>query len=236
MNLVGPPPVYVSCKGRARWASSIIIVGIVLSSLSLVSSEMQAQLLGRAAHGVLPTDSEAGLNDLREAVIGILDAAAIIAGLVLFLVWIHRAHKNLPALGAKGLAYSPGWTVGYFFIPILCFFRPYQAATEIWKASDPLTVGLQPSRWQAASGSAMLGFWWVMWLIDCIVGRVVFHTAFRAHPTVHDLIAQTRLAQVSTVTSVLSAALTLALIRALTGRQERKHAALGAMGAPAPTI
>ncbi|MFC1995866.1 DUF4328 domain-containing protein [Chloroflexota bacterium] len=38
---------------------------------------------------------------------------------VLFYMWIHRAHRNLPSLGVSGLKYSPGWAVGGFFIPIL---------------------------------------------------------------------------------------------------------------------
>ncbi len=30
---------------------------------------------------------------------------------VVFIVWFWRAHKNLPALGAKELRFTPGWAV-----------------------------------------------------------------------------------------------------------------------------
>jgi Domain of unknown function (DUF4328) len=35
----------------------------------------------------------------------------VLTGIV-FLMWIHRAYSNLPALGARNLETSPGWAVG----------------------------------------------------------------------------------------------------------------------------
>src|SRR5690349_16122694 len=37
--------------------------------------------------------------------------------LIPFLIWVHQTYRNLSALGAQDLTYSPGWAVGYFFIP-----------------------------------------------------------------------------------------------------------------------
>ena len=47
------------------------------------------------------------------------------------LMWVHRAYRNLPALGARDMAYSPGWAVGWWFIPFLNLVRPYQVVREI---------------------------------------------------------------------------------------------------------
>jgi len=57
---------------------------------------------------------------------------------VAFLVWVHRVVKNLPALGAHHMSYTPGWAVASFFIPIVCLYAPYQAIQEAWRASEPL--------------------------------------------------------------------------------------------------
>jgi len=54
---------------------------------------------------------------------------------ILFLMWIYRANSNARQLGAQGMKFSPGWSVGFYFIPILWFWKPYQAMKEIWQAS-----------------------------------------------------------------------------------------------------
>ncbi|QYO65100.1 DUF4328 domain-containing protein [Leptolyngbya sp. 7M] len=48
-----------------------------------------------------------------------------IATIVLFLVWLYRAHKNLFSLKPTHLDFSPGWAVGWWFIPFLNLVRPY---------------------------------------------------------------------------------------------------------------
>ena len=59
---------------------------------------------------------------------------AIITGII-YLMWLHRAYQNLPALGVTKLDATPGWAVGYYFIPILNLFRPYQTMVEILRES-----------------------------------------------------------------------------------------------------
>lgn len=40
---------------------------------------------------------------------------------ILFLMWKHRASKNLAPLGVSNQRFSPRWAVAYYFIPILNF-------------------------------------------------------------------------------------------------------------------
>lgn len=78
--------------------------------------------------------------------------------MILVLVWIHRANYNARQLGATGLKMSPGWAVGWYFVPIACFWKPYQAMKEIWQAS------VNPKHWWRQAGSPLLGWWWALWL------------------------------------------------------------------------
>jgi len=84
---------------------------------------------------------------------------------IFFLVWLYNAHANLRLLQARNLEYSPGWAVTYFFIPILNWFRPYQVAQEIYRASNPHLPSDRANAWRAAGGSTVIGWWWAMWLI-----------------------------------------------------------------------
>jgi hypothetical protein len=71
------------------------------------------------------------------------DFASVLSGLaglataIAFLMWIHRVSKNLYPLGAVGQRFSPGWAVGWWFVPVMFFFRPYQVMGEIWRGSSP---------------------------------------------------------------------------------------------------
>lgn len=75
--------------------------------------------------------------------------------IVLFSIRIYRANLNARALGAQGMRFSPGWTVGWFFVPVMNLFRPFQAVREVWKASDPNA----PERWDQKETSHLLKIW-----------------------------------------------------------------------------
>jgi len=94
-----------------------------------------------------------------------------------FLKWIYRANLNCRGFGATGLKFTPGWSIGYYFVPIACLFYPYQIMKEIWCAStDPLN-------WEKQAGSPLLGFWWTLWIITCILGQIAFRLTFNASDT-----------------------------------------------------
>jgi len=95
-------------------------------------------------------------------------------------MWIHRAHRNLPSLGAEGLKYSPAWAVGGFFIPIWNLFRPYQVTQEIWKASDP-SIGINDRlAWKQAPASSLVSIWWFLWLVTGFISNIYIRMSLTA--------------------------------------------------------
>jgi len=75
---------------------------------------------------------------------------------VVYSFWVYRAYKNLRALGHTYTDFTPGSAVGYFFVPFVNLWKPYQAVSEIWTKSDPS---------ESSSGSAVVGLWWACFLI-----------------------------------------------------------------------
>ena len=59
---------------------------------------------------------------------------AIFLGIT-FLKWIYRTNFNLRALSQERMSFTPGWSVGWYFVPIANLFKPYQAMKEIWANS-----------------------------------------------------------------------------------------------------
>jgi hypothetical protein len=90
---------------------------------------------------------------------------------IVFLMWVFRAYRNLSALLPGSVTYSARWAVGYYFIPVVNLFRPYQVMREIWWKSDPssLSVFGKESCATKTSSAAIVGWWWASFLLMHIV-------------------------------------------------------------------
>jgi Domain of unknown function (DUF4328) len=157
---------------------------------------------------------------------GSMLAALVGAGCVVsFLVWFRRSYRNLPALEAEGLEYSPGAAVGWWFVPIGNVWKPFRVAVEIWKASDP-TAGANDLASRARMPTpALLAVWWMSWLtalgLDNLVGapdRIKYQGEDITLPMV-----------VAAGFDILAAALAMAVIVEIDRRQSAKHASITAM-------
>lgn len=98
---------------------------------------------------------------LALGVFGIVFGITFIVLVVATCMFMYRANANVRALGATALEYSPGWCGGYWFVPILNLFRPYQAMKEIYKAS----CKPNDTAWKGVQPLAVFGWWWGCWLI-----------------------------------------------------------------------
>ncbi len=89
----------------------LLAANVVLSLVTVVSDYFQVNLINEALAGVEISEERATMNDLRVRAVAILKFVTYIATVVAFLMWIHRAYSNIPALGntKQGLEYSPGW-------------------------------------------------------------------------------------------------------------------------------
>lgn len=104
---------------------------------------------------------------------GLVDWLAVpqlIAALTSFIIvgrWIYRASANAHAITDE-MDISPGWAVGWYFVPFANLVKPFQAMKEIWRASHRAGAGDEPR------GSAILGWWWGLWLLSNLLGNISF--------------------------------------------------------------
>ena len=99
---------------------------------------------------------------------------------VAFSMWIYQANATAHQLGAQGMQFTPGWAVGWFFIPIGNLFKPYQVAQETWKASDPAMPLDRPTAWRAIRGSSLIGLWWTAWIISNVLYQISFRVELKS--------------------------------------------------------
>jgi hypothetical protein len=72
--------------------------------------------------------------------------------------WIYRAHKNLAEAQHKRLEFTPGWSVGWFFVPVANLYMPYKAMREAWD------VSLVGSGEDTTHAPPLLVLWWSSYL------------------------------------------------------------------------
>ena len=129
-----------------------------MALLNIGSSVMEYELLGRENF----SDQEAEQNLKREYLVALATLFLYLATAVVFGIWIVRANKNARALGAKNLSASPGWALGYFFVPILNLWKPFKAMNELWHASHDPRNGKMAFK---EKSQIVLG-WWGVWLLQ----------------------------------------------------------------------
>ena len=110
----------------------LLWVSVMVACIALVDDVVE---FVQVQFGQLTPDQVAN-NDPIQGIVGLLQSGLGIVTGITFLKWIYRAYKNIQGFGAEGLRFSPGWAVGYYFIPILSLIRPVQVMSEIWRASD----------------------------------------------------------------------------------------------------
>ncbi len=131
--------------------------------------------LGNALHPSATQDPDVlSADDIVEAVIGFLEFAGILVSGFLVLRWIYVANRNSHAFGARDMQFTPGWAVGWYFIPIAALWKPYQAMKEIWQTSAG------PSHWRETAVPALLPWWWTLWLLAGATGAMAVPLLLRA--------------------------------------------------------
>jgi len=198
---------------------------VLVEGASILSDLAQASMLQAAAAGRQITDAEATVNDARQSLVALAGFGMLIVTAVVWCVWKHRAHQNTAALGARGQQFSPGWAVGYYFVPVLHLWRPFQAMGEIWRASDPAVENVRGTEWQHGEVPGLLRGWWAAWIAAGILGNVAAGMA-GGGPSPQRALTCTWIGIVGSLVGIAAAVLAIVVVRTLTHRQERAYARL----------
>ncbi|WP_017665762.1 DUF4328 domain-containing protein [Porphyrobacter sp. AAP82] len=158
------------------------------------------------------------LVDAPDAPLAVVYQAVMLANLAVFIasviaisMWIYRAHANLHEAGLPALKFSPGWAVGWYFIPIANLFKPFQAMRELWTDSH------QTSDSFSADPPGNLGAWWGLWIVGNILGNISTRLSLLGDGTTIQLAIALGLA--SSFCTLFSAWLLLGIIRQITAAQ-----------------
>lgn len=219
-------PVEFFRPSSARLVILFLTLCIILDVGALALGGAQIKLLSDIDQGGNVDDAEIQRNDDQQLVGWIIRRSVYWATVIIFLVWIYKAYRNLSALGCAKLRYSAAWAVGSFFVPILQFFRPYQIVREIWKGSDPAIDAYDESRSDEISAPSLIGWWWVVWIAHHMTGAYA-NIASRqieslSMETAREYLTITWINFVSDILEAASAVLAIMVVKKIHERQIEK--------------
>jgi len=173
-------------------------------------------LIGRINAGQPYDGSALTAIDVRSKAINVLGYALRIASIVLFCFFMPRANRNARWFRSP-MWITPGWAAGYFFIPVLSFWKPYQAMKEIWRGSDPDPTVLPFT----VRVPALLPLWWAFWLAHGVAGRVLEYLNKTTAPEAFPTRAWVDLAR--SLLTIVAILLAIAVVRAVARRQDERY-------------
>lgn len=161
-----------------NWAKWALYAQIGISTVAIISGFMEYELLANFKSGNFVSEASAVAaaesNDSRQGTVGVIQFLVFVISGIIILKWIYRANLNARNMGAADMQFSPGWSIGWYFVPIANLWKPYQAMKEIWKASK------NPKSWKTESVSSLLAWWWFVWIVSNLIANASFKLAMKA--------------------------------------------------------
>ncbi len=210
---------------RAVWLGRLLKAGIGADVIALLLGLERLSLLRRLQGGEDIAEQALVAADGRYAGIGSIQLLVFVATAIIWLMWTHRAYANQALIGCRKTRHSPGWAVGYWFIPFANLVEPYRGMAELWRRSQ--TQNAISS--MHASTPALIGWWWGLYLLGNVIGRFVMAYSRNASDLV-SLASATQVNMASDVLTIVTALLALKMITGIDAMQASWR------GAPVPEL
>jgi hypothetical protein len=117
-------------------------------------------------------------------VVGLLNWFLQFASPIPIAMWIYRAHANLAVMKCRDLKYSPGWAVGWYFIPIANLIEPFRAMRELWHRSHSLEPG-------TVRDAPEMAPWWGTFIAANTLSFITTFSSTRDRQELHGLLSLT---------------------------------------------
>jgi hypothetical protein len=171
---------FASLRQPATWVYILLAVTMVATVIYIAGAAMQYQAIGDLTSGSGAFFENVQNVDDADDVISagvIFQALAQVGTAAVFIWWLRRAIVNTHALRNQDLPFTPGWAIGWWFIPFANLVQPLRVAFQAWRGSDAGAIQSgDPHAWKRAPVNPLLVVWWVVWLVSGLVGGSAYST------------------------------------------------------------
>jgi hypothetical protein len=197
-----------------------VLVGLAISAAAALSLARYEQIFSG-----LRLDEETVTR--WEGSLQLTMVGAIVLSAVLFLGWVIRAYRNLPALGVQPLRMSTSRATAVWFVPFVNLVLSKEVVDDLWRGSDPEVPPLSPA-WRLQTVPYRVHLWWVALLTS----GVLLVAAQWALPELGAADAAAAragltLAMLAHLAAAAAALLTLFVVKEIADRQEARVERIG---------
>lgn len=155
-----------SLKGLGRWAVFGLFAYMV-SEFALVLTSLFLVWLYLPSTIVPFSQAQLEIVDYFIIAAGLIQMALFWFCVVLIARFTFRAMKNLYTVGSKFPEMSPGWAVGWYFIPIANLWQPAKGMSQIYNGTFHAVS-------EATPGESRIAIWWTCWLVTNFAANISF--------------------------------------------------------------
>jgi hypothetical protein len=201
-----------------NWTIRLLYLQIAISVIGLITGSMEHSFLRDAQDGNFASEAEmmlaANASDSRQMIVGICQVLIYLISGIWILRWIYVACSNARELTTRPMTFTPGWSVGWYFIPVANLWKPYQAMKEIWR------VSANPSHPDSETDPGLLVAWWAFYIAASMTGNAAFRVSLRADE-IDELLVANVITRVSDVVGIPLAVILMFVVRRVRDNQMR---------------
>jgi hypothetical protein len=158
---------------------------------------------------------EATRADDRVAAVSAIVLVLYLATGIVWIIWFHRARKNVQAWAPNLQRRGPGWAIGGWVCPIVNFWFPYQMTKDILDGTQGRREDNRPTR-------PLLVAWWLGYVAVFVVALVQRRAA--GGDTLDDITFYSNTTMALIVARLIAGVLAILVVRQLTTAQEARRA------------
>ena len=209
--------------------TGLVYIGLILFAL-LDMMNIPAGILGMYGVGTLGegvrNEDLIEISMLIRGLSALGQLAMFVYMAICFGMLMYRFAANARTLGFTGFSHSPGWVVGWYYVPFAHLIMPYKAIVEVWQASKTrVEPGVYPE-WHDETTGVLLKAWWAAW----IFGTITNNAALRFSQSDYLESFGMTLTPFAAVLQVLSAVLCIIVVSRLASGQMLQAKTLGLVG------
>lgn len=205
----------------SMWTVRLLYLQIAISVIGVISGFMEYNVLRDMQLGNFSSQDEmiqlADASDARQQIVGIFQILIYLVSGIWILRWIYVACYNARELAYGAMEHSPGWSVGWYFVPFANLWKPYQAMKEIWR------VSANPRDPASESEPGLLALWWLFYIVASLSGNASFRMSLRADE-VGELIAANMVTRISDIAGIPLAIVFMFVVRRIHDNQQLARA------------
>jgi len=140
-------------RSLTRSVQAVLVLMLAVSGITIFSDMFRYFAYASLAAGA-DSDPRVNMAEAIASAVSIVYLAVLLALAVAFLAWVYRTNAHLRLTSGYPIRATPGWAVGWYFVPIANLFRPLRDMRDIWRASHN----------GASAGLGLVNAWWAAFL------------------------------------------------------------------------